>query len=69
MRGRESQVEKARKRNFKVAAGRKKFYLLAVPDCLRCAQYSLDDSVMAHQSRQARACRATWLCTTIEAAD
>jgi hypothetical protein len=55
-----------------VSAGGTKLYLLAVPDCLRCAQYSLDDSVMAHTNRKCprlQGERETWLCTMIQTTD
>ena len=48
--------------------GGRKIYSLAIPDCLRCAQYWVDDSVMAHGISKARGCRETWLCTTIQTA-
>jgi hypothetical protein len=57
----------AREKKFRVAAGGKKLYLLAVPNCLKGAQYPVDDSVMAHRAgtsrRSPRGCRETWLCS------
>jgi hypothetical protein len=67
-------MRRSPKKKFYVAVRReRKLYLLAVPDCLRCAQYAQNDSVMPFavlQNLQSpRFAGSTWLCTAIQTAD